>query len=229
MKTNVVLSSVDRELFGITIRQNTKDHMLSITDLKNAYDKARFMHGWPSKDLNTLMRTDDFLERCYYVLKERDLIKTSFDGFIEMTKNEGITRSLKGLGVWKTTGARSNKMVVADPYIWVLIAMEMNPLLYAKVVIWLTDTLIFDRIEAGAEYQPMNSAIKSVIKKPDYSKYAKAINENVFNMHQRGIRNLASASQLKMITQIEKFVINCINMGVIKTEKHLLTAIKNYK
>ena len=33
MKTNVVLKSVDRNLFGVTIHQNTKDYSLSITDL----------------------------------------------------------------------------------------------------------------------------------------------------------------------------------------------------
>jgi len=229
MKTNVVLRSTDRELFGITIRQNTKDQMLSISDLQKAYEKARFMHGWSDRRVNDIISTDDFKERLYHLLNERGLVKAEISVFMEMLKNEGITKSLKGLGVWKTTGRGENRMVVADPYIWVLVAMEMNPLLYAKVVIWLTDTLVFDRIEAGTEYQPMNAAIKGVIKKPDYSKYAKAINENVFKTHQRGIRNLASAKELKLITQIEKFVINCINMGVIKNEKHLMNAIINYK
>ena len=39
MKTDVILSSTDRELFGITIRQNTKEQFLSVTDLQNAYEK----------------------------------------------------------------------------------------------------------------------------------------------------------------------------------------------
>ena len=34
MKTNVTMQSEkDRELFGVIIRQNTKDSMLSLTDL----------------------------------------------------------------------------------------------------------------------------------------------------------------------------------------------------
>jgi hypothetical protein len=229
MKTNVILSSTDRELFGVTVRQNTKNQMLSITDLLKAYEVGRFEHGWGSKDLNTLMRTDDFQKRVYFLLKERRLVKTSFDGFTINMKKDGIIGTFKKLGVWKSTGGYKNKMVVADPYIWVLIAMELNPLLYAKVVIWLTDTLIFDRIEAGDEYRPMNKAISKIIKTPNYSRYAMAINKRVFGQHERGIRQLASSKQLRKISDIEKFITNTIEMGMIKSEKQVIQAIENFK
>ena len=52
---------------------------------------------------------------------------------MEMVKNEGIAKVLKGLGVWKTTGARATKTVYCDPYIWVLLAMELNPKIYAEI------------------------------------------------------------------------------------------------
>ncbi len=106
--------------------------------------------------------------------------------------------------------------------------MELNPLLYAKVVIWLTDTLVFDRIEAGDEFKPMNKAISGIIASPVYSRYAIAINEKVFNQHQRGIRQLASAKQLKQITDIEKFVSNAIGMGMITDHAMLIKAIENF-
>ena len=101
MKNNVTLSSTDRELFGITIRQNTKDSMLSVTDLQKSYDKARFMHGWSDRQLGTLMRTNEFQERVYHILTERFLIKMPFGTFTEMIDNESITKVLKGLDVWK--------------------------------------------------------------------------------------------------------------------------------
>lgn len=105
--------------------------------------------------------------------------------------------------------------------------MELNPMIYAKVVVWLTDTLIFDRIEAGNEYKPMNQAINKIIKSPDYRKYAKAINEKVFGNHLTGMRNLASANELKKITKIEQFITQGITIGMIKEEKQVLYAIKN--
>jgi hypothetical protein len=222
MKTNVVLSSADRELFGIAIRQNTKDSFLSISDLQNAYEIARWQHGWSDRKIADIMQTNEFKERVFYILDSQSVIKTNIMGFMDMVEKEGIAKVLKGLGVYKTTGARTTKQTFANPYIWILLAMELNPMIYAKVIIWLTDTLIFDRIDAGSEYMPMNSKIKEVIADPNYSEYAKAINRKVFGNHITGMRNLASAKELRKIADIEKQVIVAIEMGWIDDEKKLL-------
>ena len=229
MQTNVTMLSPDRNLFGVTIKQNTKEQSLSVTDLQKAYETARWQYGWSDKRVNDILSGATTKERIYHLLNERGLIKTEITAFMEMVEREGIVKCLKGLKVWKATGRGENKSVYADPYIWVLLAMELNPLLYAKVVIWITDTLIFDRIEAGTEYMPMNTAIKSLINNPDYAKYAKAINERVFGKHITGARQLASSEQLKKIAAIERFVINAIEMGLIKSDGDLLNVIKNYK
>jgi hypothetical protein len=222
MKTNVVLSSADRELFGIAIRQNTKDSFLSISDLQVAYEVARWQYGWGERRVDNIMQTNDFKERVYYILENQGIIKTSILGFMEMVAREGIAKTLKGLGVYKTTGARSTKQTFASPYIWILLALELNPMIYAKVIVWITDTLVFDRIDAGSEYMPMNSKIKEIIQFPNYSEYAKCINRKVFGHHQTAMRNLASAKELRKIADIEKQVIVAIEMGWIDTEKKLL-------
>ena len=222
MKSNVVLSSSDRELFGVTIRQNTKEQFLSVTDLQNSYEKARWMHGWSDRKVADVVQTKETKERIYYLLENQGLIKTNISGFMEMVEKEGIVNVLKGLGVWKTTGRGANKTVMADPYIWVLLAMELNPMIYAKVVIWLTDSLVFDRVEAGSEYLPMNSAIKTIIENPDYAKFARMINTKVFGKHLTGMRNLASAKELRKIADIEKMVTQAIEMGWIKNEIDLV-------
>jgi hypothetical protein len=222
MKTNVVLSSTDRDLFGIKIRQNTKEQFLSVTDLQKAYEKARWQYGWGERGINTIMQSQDFKERLFYILENKGIIKVGIPTFIEMCNKEGITKVLKGLGVYKTTGARENRQVMADPYIWVLLAMELNPMIYAKVIIWLTDTLILDRIEAGSEYLPMNAKIKEIIPNPNYPEYARLINKKSFGHHQSGMRNLASAKELRKISDIEKQVIAAIDMKWIKDEKGLL-------
>ena len=229
MKTNVILKSSDRVLFGITVRQNTKDQMLSVTDLQSAYEVARWKHGWAERRIDSVTQTTSFKERAYYVLKERDFIKTSFVGFMEMVDKEGISKVLKKLKVWKTTGRGVNKMVVCNSSIWVLLAMELNPMVYAKVVIWLEDSLIFDRIEAGDKFKPMNSAIATIISKPNFPLFAKEINIKVFGNHQRGMRDLASAQELRKIADVEKFVTNAISMGVAKEQNHILTIINKYE
>ena len=226
MKTSVILSSTDRELFGVTIKQDTKSQMLSVTDLQNAYEKARWQHGWSERRIESVTTQSEFKERLFYILENQGVIKTSILVFMEMIEKEGLTRVMKGLGVWKATGARGNNQVYCDPFVWVLIAMEMNPMIYAKVVIWLTDSLVFNRIEAGSEYMPMNAEIKRVLQNPDYTVFAKAINVRVFGKHLAGMRNLASAKELRKISEIEKTVITAIKNGWIKTENEILKAIE---
>lgn len=221
MKTNVVLSSSDRELFGVTIKQNTKEQFLSVTDLQKAYEKARWQYGWNDHRVVDIMQTKAFKERVFYILENQSIIKTGFATFMDMVEREGITKVLKGLGAYKTTGVSGNRQVMANPYIWVLIAMELNPMIYAKVVVWLTDSLIFDRIDAGADYLPMNKAINSIVEQPKYAEIATKINTKVFGHHINGMRNLASAKELRKISDIEKQVITAIEMGWIKTEKDL--------
>lgn len=42
MKTNVVMISKDRDLFGVTIKQDTKTSFMSLTDLQEAYTRKGF-------------------------------------------------------------------------------------------------------------------------------------------------------------------------------------------
>lgn len=226
MKTNVIMQSKDRELFGITIKQETKTGFLSVTELQKAYEKAKWEFGWSEINIASLMQSKKMIERLFYILKEKDFIKVELSSFIEKCENEGITKVLKSLGIWKTTGKGANRVVMCDPYIWVSIALELNPIIYAKVIGFITDSLIFDRIEAGTEYRPMNDAIKSIIPNPEYFKYAIAINERVFGKHFAGMRNLASANDLKKITKIEQFITQGIDLGMIKNEAQILYTIK---
>lgn len=227
MKTSVILSSSDRNLFGVTIKQDTKSQMLSVTDLQNAYEKARWMHGWTEQNISSIASGKTFQERLFYVLEKQGVIKLDFSSFIEMLDKEGFTRTLKGLGVWKATGARGSNQVYCHPYVWVLIALELNPKIYSEVVIWLTDSLVFNRIEAGSEYLPMNKAINSIIENPDYTVFAKAINVRVFGKHMNGMRNLASTKELRKISDIEKTIITAIKNDWIKTENEILKAIES--
>jgi hypothetical protein len=227
MKTNIVMKSADRNLFGVVIKQETSNGFLSVTELQKAYEVARWQYGWSDRKVGDIMQTSTFKERVYYLLKNQNIIKADFVDFIEMTEKEGIAKVLKKLKVYKTTGAREGRVVMCNPYIWILLAMELNPMIYAAVVTWLTDSLIFDRVEAGNEFRPMNTSIKKIIPNPDYSSYSIAINEKVFGKHITGMRNLASADQLKKITRIEQFITQGVEMGMIKNHTQIMFAIKN--
>lgn len=124
------MQSSDRNLFQITIRQETKTGFLNLSDLQEAYTRARVLNGWSDKRVDDIMSSKANIERIYYILKERDLITTEFSAFIQNVENIGLIKYLKSTGFYKTTGARHTRTTWCDPYIWVLIAMELNPVLY---------------------------------------------------------------------------------------------------
>ena len=223
-----MLESADRDLFGVTIRQNTKEEFLSITDLQTAYEKGKIIHGWNGQTVNQLLLREGLAEKCYGVLYEAQLINCEFKEFIKKVNETTLLTVLKNLKVYKVTGRGDNKQVMAHPYIWMTIAMELNYVIYGKVVKWLTDSLIFDRIDAGDKFKPMNAAISKLLYKPDYPTYAREINMRVFGHHLNGMRNKARAKQLRLISDIENTVTKAIQHGWVKTEQDILKLIRTY-
>lgn len=226
MKTNVVMKSADRVMFGITIRQETKTGFLNLSDLQEAYTRARIQNGWMNKNVTQILQGKENVERLYYLLNEQGLIKVQFCSFMEEVDNNGITKTLKKYNAYKTTGARQTKTTFCNPYIWVLLAMELSPVIYAKVVTWLTDDLIINRIEAGNFCKALN---KSIMKfNPDGNQYmtlAKSLNYIVFGKHEAGIRNTGTKQQLKELEDIEKKFAFAIDMGYITTWDQLLSEL----
>jgi hypothetical protein len=225
MKTNVIMRSTDRKLFGFTIRQETKNGFLNLSDLQAAYEIARDAHGWSDKRVNDILSSSTNAERIYYILENQDLINTGFSAFMERVENEGILKVLKSLGAYQTTGRGANKTVSCNPYIWTLIALELNPMIYARVMTWLTDSLILNRIEAGDFYKGFSRAIAKF--GPDYVRVAKALNYIVFNDHRAGIRNTATREQLTELSDLEKNLTFSIEMGDINTQEELIVRLKS--
>ena len=61
------------------------------------------------KSVSDILNTKQAQERLYYVLEEKGFIKTSFTAFTELVEQQGITKVLKSLGVYKTTGKGSER------------------------------------------------------------------------------------------------------------------------
>ena len=219
MKTNIILKSNDRNLYGVVIRQETKTGFLNVTDLTRAYEIERSKKGWSLKRVDNILASADNAERLYYVLQkqgylidtEYDSIKQGIHGFMKDVEKDGLTKILKKLKAYKTTGRGENKAVSADPYVWILLAMEFNPEIYATAVCWLGDGLLLNRIEAGNMHNELSRAI-SRFADVDYKRVAKGINYIVFGRHETGIRNTANQKQLKEVENIEKYIATMIDM-----------------
>jgi len=224
LKTNITITSTDRELFGVTIRQQTKDGMLNLSDLVESYTQNRVKNGWAEKNITVIMESDK--ETLFYLLEKQGLIKIQIRSFIEEIENQGFAKYMKSIGVYKTTGARHTKTVWVNPYIWVMVAMELNPIFKAEVIGWLTDSLILNRIEAGQFYKELASSMAK-FNNVDYVKVAKGLNYCIFNKHETGLRNTANKDQLKELERLEAKLAYAIDAGFIKTFPQLLEELRN--
>jgi hypothetical protein len=223
MNTNVTLLSKDRNLFGTIIRQQTQNGMLSLTDLEEAYTQSRVKNGWVDKNITRILQ--DNSEVLFYLLEKQGIIKLPMCSFIENIDKQGFAKYMKSLGVYKTTGARSTKSVWVNPYIFVMVAMDLNPIFKAEVIGWLTDSLILNRIEAGQFYKELSRSISTFIR-PDYVAIAKALNWVVFNKHETGLRNMATQKELAELKALEEKMAFAIDMGYIKTHQELIEALR---
>lgn len=225
MKTNVTMLSKDRNLFGTTIRQQTQNGMLNLSDLQESYVQARVKNGWAEKNVTMILTNPHNIETIFYLLEKQGVIKLSLISFIENIEKQGFAKYMKSLGVYKTTGARSTKTVWVNPYIFVMVAMDLNPLFKAEVIGWLTDSLIINRIEAGTFYRELSKGI-ATFDKPDYVLIAKALNWVIFNKHEVGLRNLATQKELAELKILEEKMAFAIDMGYVKNQNELTDLLR---
>lgn len=231
MKTNVTLVSPDRDLFGERIRQTTKPNQLCLTDLQRVYDENREINGWKERRIRKILSHADSpinTERIYYVLKERGHISISLPDFIKLCDEKTLIKILKTLKLYKTTGRGDNRLTYAHPDIFVLVSLELNPMLYGKTVVWLSDSLVIKRIFASN----LNVDLKNRIAcrwfsdKNFYRKLNIGLNYAIFGKHKTGIRDYGTEKQLADLEQLQSNLCFLIDGKFVKTERKLLLEIR---
>lgn len=230
MKSNVVLQSKDRVLLGMNVSVMSKDGYICITDAVSAMNKKRKEKGLKERWINEIMLTSSFRERCFELfnkLNDRDLLSRRNLGLKDNILNISSVMDLGKLDLAYKKGKGVDQKWFVNPYLFVMIALEMDPEIYAEVVIWLTDGLIGNRNEAGDAYVRMCSAISRIVPnkndlKDSIKRVAKAINFIVFNKHEDGIRNTASKDELNDIIAIENVIASVIDDGFIKDYNSLI-------
>ena len=196
MKSNVLLQSESRELLGRNISVMSKDGFVCITEVMDVLSQKRAAMGLEPKRLDHLMSTSSFQEKMNALIKELNISKLT---------------DLKKYGMAYRRGKGKDQKWFVNPYFFVMIALELDPEIYAKVILWLTDNFIENRNIAGEAYIKMCKSVSSLIKnKSELSDkikiVAKAINFIVFNKHEDGIRNFATKNELNEIISIENAV-----------------------
>lgn len=228
--TNTILTSPDRNLFGTIIRQST-DGMLCVSDFMVMYEKQRATKGWAGKNIQDILENKKSQEEIYYTLVKAKVINSEISEFMEKCNEIGLLKVLKQYGLYSMKGRAENRAVWANPYIFVYLAMNMNPEIYGEVIVWLTDSLILNRVEAAQNYRPMTDAIQDKIGDNflNYVKVARVINKKVFGKEDAGQRAIATTSQLNKIKDIEKLITSLLNLGYISTINEIEKIVIDYK
>ena len=219
--------SKDKILYGVVIRQDIKTSFMSLTGLQEAYTRKRVEMEWNDKRIENILSNKESAERIFYILKKQKYLKhENLNEFMDMVESESLIKVMKWYKAYKTTGRGENRNVMCDPYIWVLVAIELNPMLYAEVTGWLNDKLILDRIGIGDKYNTLSRAV-SIFDDVDYAEMADKLNWIIFNKHGYVLDNRATQEQLKELETLQSNLAFCIEMGTISSFSNLMNMMRS--
>ena len=193
MKTEVIMK---RELFDETISQSSKTGFFSATDLATSGNKWRASKGLSYFKLNEFLRNKKTKE------------------FMEFLSNE--------YGVIKINSKGRNSHTWVHPYLFIDIALAINPKLKVVVYKWIFDELIKYRNNSGDSYKKLTGSIvlmlsnKSNFKK-EISKVAKRIKKECDVDDWQN----ANEEQLKLRDKIHEYF--CLLSDVIKDVDNCLS------
>lgn len=126
MKTEVLMK---RELFGSEINQQSQSTFLSATDLIKAGNSYRLANKMPSFDLNIWLQSKGAKE------------------FVSELENN--------FGKVKINSKGKNQHTWVHPYLFIDIALAINPTFKIEVYSWIYDSLLKYRNDSGDSYKKM--------------------------------------------------------------------------
>jgi hypothetical protein len=208
MKTAVVMK---RELFGREISQNSKNSFFSATDLIRAGNAWRIANYLSPIDLTAWLRkqsTKDFIEE---LERQFPVVKISARG--------------RGQHTW------------LHPYLFIDLALDINPKLKVQVYSWLYDSLIQYRNSSGDSYKKMCSTLGRWIPRYQCPEAFQAVADIIrINC---GVSNWQTATQeqLQLRDKIHEYVIllsdvlrdttNLVEVAIEKAKKELESKRQN--
>lgn len=128
---------MERQIMGVTVRQNHKTKMFNANDLHKLANEHRKVEGLKPKQLAQYFE----LEGTQELMKEVCLT--------EVLKLEDVKKSTRGKqgGTW------------VHPILFVDLAMWYSPKLKVRIINWVLDGLMEIRDESGESFKRMNSVL----------------------------------------------------------------------
>lgn len=189
-----------RKMGTFEVSQRTHDGMFNATELLKQWNIKTGMQKEVSKFFE-LQQTKEFLE----VLESEENLNTQDSTYLK-------TRGKYG-GTWM------------HPYLFIDFAMWINPKFKLDVIRFVYDQLIQFRHLAGDNYKGLTSAVQR-FSNVNYSQLAKGLNYVVFNKHEENLRQNASETQLKQLSELQKQLAFAIDMGYIRSFEELINEMR---
>ena len=199
MKTNVVMV---RKMGSFDVHQRTKDGMFNATSLVKQWNKNN-----KRKDVSEFISNRGTIEFIEALIEDENL-NTGNPDF----KTHTVIKGKYG-GTWMS------------PLLFIDFAMWLNPTFKLKVLKFVYDELIKQRIDAGDGYLKL-SASGQKLKGYDYVEVAKAIQWIVYKTTGKGLRQSASQEQLAEINDIQTKLSFAIDFGYIKSYQQLISEMQ---
>ena len=192
MKTEVVMK---RTLFGEEISQKSKSEFFSATDLVKAGNKWRVQQGMQPFNLNKHFNKEQTKEFINELEKEFSNVKISGRG--------------RGHHTW------------VHPYLFIDIALAINPKLKIQVYKWLYDFLLKYRNDSGDSFKKMAGALyENTTKKSTFSKSMVKVADIIRESCGVNDWQKATEEQLKLRDKIQNNI--ALLCDVLKDNNHAI-------
>lgn len=218
----------DKVLFGIPIRCDEETSFMSLTDLQEAYLRKRVVEGWSDKRIEGILSNKNSSERIYYIIKDKYIRGISLSSFISDVSNTSLVKTLKSLGVYKSTGRGSNRLVMCAKEIWMMIAMELHPSIYNECINMFGSSGISDSaivyIRGRNEYNDMYRSLSSFFSSDDIYRIILSINKSVTGDCDK---YLYTKQESERIVCIQKDICKFIKSGMFESVDDVIDILTN--
>ncbi len=189
MKTEVIMY---RPFIGSNVRQLHKCGYLCATDITEIYNQIRITEGKAYKEPSDYFKNQSTIEFMQELCNELNLNEKSKAG------NSPVC--FKPSDLKKVFRGKNNKGTWLHPYLFTDYAMWLSPKFRAKVVIWVSDNLLFLRDSGGDAFKRVNRKLDMKFdigsKYWEYAKVAKLTAMRVLGNETPDQWNFANREQL---------------------------------
>lgn len=207
-----------RPLQQYDVLQRTSDSYFNASELVNAWASVNKKEK-KIKDFMRLSSTKDFIE---------ELASQETAGGNPPTTDFQAVKTVKGK--IKAGQGSTPDTVWMHPFLFIKLAMWINPKFEYHVIKFVYDQLIKFRHDAGDAYKDMCEALKLIgASKEDYASIARQLNVTCFDKHGRELRQFATEAQLKELSLMESIIATNIRAGLLKSIAAVKVFIVNYQ